>query len=312
MAGLRGAGKVYLSTLSGGSYGGYLDMANIASFTIGSSGSDTTTLKSTAPANYGAVIGSATTPGDDTISIALNVPNRKNLTAMLLGTDTGVSVTGSTVTDEVVTPLALGTFMPLAKRHVSAVNVSSKDADDAGTWVLNTAKALGAYIKPTVANTYYYKCTTAGTTGGTQPTWGTTIGGTTTDGTVTWTNVGLIVKSSTVDYGVDADNGLIEIRSGATSVEVGRPLNVDYTYASYSGYTISARAQSSLNCKMLFVGENLDSGELIRLTADSVELSPEGDFSLISADGEFLEFTLSGTLKVPDGETYPFYLEVIS
>lgn len=312
MAGLRGAGKVYLSTLSGGSYGGYLDMANIASFTIGSSGADTTTLKSTAPANYGAVIGSATTPGDDTISIALNVPNRKNLTAMLLGTDTGVSVTGSTITDEAVTPLALGTFLPLTKRHVSAVTVSSKDADDAGTWVLNTAKTLGAYIKPTVSNTYYYKCTTAGTTGGTQPTWGTTIGGTTTDGTVTWTNMGLIVKSSTVDYDVDADNGLIEIRSGATSVEVGRPLNVDYTYASYSGYTISARAQSSLNCKMLFVGENLDSGELIRLTADSVELSPEGDFSLISADGEFLEFTLSGTLKVPDGETYPFYLEVIS
>lgn len=312
MAGLRGAGKVYLSTLSGGSYGGYLDMANIASFTIGSSGADTTTLKSTAPANYGAVIGSATTPGDDTISIALNVPNRKNLTAMLLGTDTGVTVTGSTITDEVVTPLALGTFLPLTKRHVSAVSVTSKDADDAGTWVLNTAKSLGAYIKPMVANTYYYKCTTAGTTGGTQPTWGTTIGGTTTDGTVTWTNMGLIVKSSTVDYDVDTDNGLIEIRSGATSVEVGRPLNVDYTYASYSGYTISARAQSSLNCKMLFVGENLDSGELIRLTADSVELSPEGDFSLISADGEFLEFTLSGTLKVPDGETYPFYLEVIS
>jgi hypothetical protein len=231
---------------------------------------------------------------------------------MLLGTDTGVSVTGSTITDEAVTPLALGTFLPLTKRHVSAVTVSSKDADDAVTWVLNTAKTLGAYIKPTVSNTYYYKCTTAGTTGGTQPTWGTTIGGTTTDGTVTWTNMGLIVKSSTVDYGVDADNGLIEIRSGATSVEVGRPLNVDYTYASYSGYTISARAQSSLNCKMLFVGENLDSGELIRLTADSVELSPEGDFSLISADGEFLEFTLSGTLKVPDGETYPFYLEVIS
>jgi hypothetical protein len=312
MAGLRGAGKVYLSTLRGGSYGGYLDMANIASFTIGSSGADTTTLKSTAPANYGAVIGSATTPGDDTISIALNVPNRKNLTAMLLGTDTGITVTGSSITNEMVTPLALDSFLPLTKRHVSAVSVTSKDADDTGTWVGSTVTALGAYIKPTVANTYYYKCTTAGTTAGSQPTWGTTIGGTTTDGTVTWTNMGLITKSSTVDYDVDADNGLIGIRSGATSVEVGRPLNVDYTYASYSGYTISARAQSSLNCKMLFVGENLDSGELIRIQADAVELSPEGDFGLISADGEFLEFTLSGTLKVPDGETYPFTLEVIS
>jgi hypothetical protein len=63
---------------------------------------------------------------------------------------------------------------------------------------------------------------------------------------------------------------------------------------------------------MLFTGENLDSGEIIRLTADSVELTPEGDFSLISADGEFLEFTLSGTIKVPSGQTVPFVMEVIA
>src|SRR5574343_558428 len=111
---------------------------------------------------------------------------------------------------------------------------------------------------------------------------------------------------------IDEDNGLIEILSGATSIELNRVLNVDYTDASYTGYSIDARAQSSLICKMLFIGENLDSGELIRVKADSIELSPEGDFSLISPDGEFLEFTLSGTIKVPTGYTYPFTVEVIS
>jgi hypothetical protein len=124
--------------------------------------------------------------------------------------------------------------------------------------------------------------------------------------------MGLITKVKDTDYDYDEDNGLIEILSTATSIEVGGVLNVDYTYASYSGYSVNARTQTSLNCKVLFTGENLDSGELIRLEANSVELSPEGDFSLISADGEFLEFTLSGTIKVPDGETVPFTLEVIS
>lgn len=309
MAGLRGAGKVYLSVLSGGSYGGYMDMANIASFTIGNEGSDTQRLKSTAPQNYGAVIGSATTPGDDTISIALNVPNRKNLTAMLLGADTGVTVTGSTGSED-LTPAAKGVILPLTKRKVSAVTVTTKSPGAARE--NSTVYALDAYMTPATPNTYYYKATTGGTSAGSPPTFGTVIGGTTSDGTVVWTNMGLIVKAANTDYVVDADNGLVEILSTSTSVNPGEVLTIAYTYASYSGYTINARAQSALNCKMLFVGENLDSGELIRLTADAVELSPEGDFSLISADGEFLEFTLSGTIKVPTGETYPFVFEVIS
>ena len=317
MAGLRGAGKVYLSVLSGGLYGGYLDMANIASFTIGSDGADTTTLKSTAPVNYGAVIGSATTPGDDTISIALNVPNRKNLTAMLLGSDESVTNTGAADGDEDLTVIALGTILPLAKRHVSAVTVTATDGDAAVNWQADTVIALNEYRKPTTPNGYYYKATiVAGdfqTAAVTEPTWPTTIGTTVVDDQVTWTTIGKITKVADTDYSVDEDNGLIEILAGATGgYELGRNITVVYTHGSYTGYTISARAQSSLNCKMLFVGENLDSGELIRLTADAVELSPEGDFSLISADGEFLEFTLSGILKVPDGETYPFYFEVIS
>jgi hypothetical protein len=314
MAGFRGAGKVYLSVNESGTYTGYLDMANVANFTLGNDGGEEVTLKSTAPVNYGAVIGSASTPGDDTITIALNVPNRKNLSIMLLGSDTNISETGTTASND-ITPLSLGSILPLTKRHVSAVTVTSKDATDAGTWVATTETALGKYIKPTVGNTYYYKATArTGTflTGSTQPTWPTGIGETVVDGEVTWTNVGLIVKSATDDYAVDGVNGLIEIKSTATSIEIGRVLTVAFTYASYSGYKIDARTRSNLDCKVLFVGQNLDNSEYVRLTADSVSLSPEGDFQLISPDNEFLEFTLSGTIKVPEGETVPFIMEVTS
>ena len=54
-------------------------------------------------------------------------------------------------------------------------------------WAANTSYNVGDKIVPTTANGYWYKCTTAGTSDSAEPTWGTTIGGTTTDNTVVWT-----------------------------------------------------------------------------------------------------------------------------
>lgn len=48
----------------------------------------------------------------------------------------------------------------------------------------------GSIIKPTTENGYFYHCTTAGTSGASEPvTWDTTPGGTTNDGTVVWTTI---------------------------------------------------------------------------------------------------------------------------
>lgn len=56
------------------------------------------------------------------------------------------------------------------------------------TWAATTAYTLGDVVKPTTYASHSYKCTTAGTShASTEPTWGTTNGGTTTDNTVTWT-----------------------------------------------------------------------------------------------------------------------------
>lgn len=59
-------------------------------------------------------------------------------------------------------------------------------------WTLSTAYALNTYRVPTASNGFVYKATTAGTSAGTEPTWPTTIGATVTDGTVVWTNVGVL------------------------------------------------------------------------------------------------------------------------
>lgn len=57
-------------------------------------------------------------------------------------------------------------------------------------WVKDTVYAEGDYVRPTSLSTftgYVYKCTTAGTSNSTEPTWPTTVDGTVVDNTATWT-----------------------------------------------------------------------------------------------------------------------------
>ncbi len=53
-------------------------------------------------------------------------------------------------------------------------------------WAATTAYPISRVRSPTVANGFVYQVISAGTTGGTEPTWPTTAGQTVTDGTVTW------------------------------------------------------------------------------------------------------------------------------
>lgn len=56
----------------------------------------------------------------------------------------------------------------------------------------STAYAVGDVVRPASANGYLYMCVTAGTSHSAIPTWGTVVGGLTTEGggTVTWENIG--------------------------------------------------------------------------------------------------------------------------
>lgn len=55
------------------------------------------------------------------------------------------------------------------------------------TWAASTVKAAGALLVD--GNGNIQRCTTAGTTGGTTPSWATTLDATTVDGSVVWTLV---------------------------------------------------------------------------------------------------------------------------
>lgn len=72
----------------------------------------------------------------------------------------------------------------------------------------------GSVVRPTTPNGRYYRCSVAGNSGGTQPTWNTTIGGTTTDGGVTWVTMQALKRTGAVGTIVDAhtvqDSGLTQ------------------------------------------------------------------------------------------------------
>lgn len=59
-------------------------------------------------------------------------------------------------------------------------------------WQATTAVTLGEYRKPTSWNMHYYKCITAGTTGGSEPTW-VINGSTNADGTALWQDMGIVL-----------------------------------------------------------------------------------------------------------------------
>jgi hypothetical protein len=64
-----------------------------------------------------------------------------------------------------------------------------------GNWAASTAESLGFLTVDTNGNSQ--EVTVAGTTGVSEPSWNATTGGTTTDGGVTWTNLGPIPEAST-------------------------------------------------------------------------------------------------------------------
>lgn len=144
MSGFRGAGRLLFNILEDdGSYLGYKDIDNLAELSIGVEGSNTTTLKATTDGtggkpSYGAVIGTATEPGDDVGTIRFNEPNRNNLRLAFLGNDSDVSVTGAAVTDESITAL-LDAWVPLAHFNL----------DDTVSVVVTTDPAGTTYVEDT-------------------------------------------------------------------------------------------------------------------------------------------------------------------
>lgn len=78
--------------------------------------------------------------------------------------------------------------------------------------------ALGSVVKPSTPNNRHFKCSTAGTSGASEPAWNTTIGGTTNDGSVVWTTIQALTVYGTID---SVTSGQLEFRD-STRTEAGQ------------------------------------------------------------------------------------------
>ncbi len=81
-----------------------------------------------------------------------------------------------------------------------AVRISPPEwqASTAYTVRADAEAGSGSVVSPSVDNKRQFVCTTAGTSGGTEASWNTTIDGTTNDNTVVWTTIQALTREITV------------------------------------------------------------------------------------------------------------------
>jgi hypothetical protein len=252
----------------------------------------------------GQIIASKTIIEDILGNLTLHQWSAQNLAWALSGDYEAEAVTGASVTNEAVTAV-LDEFVRLDYAEVSAVTVARTNGEGAGTWAATTAYSAGDYIIPTTPNTRFYKCTTAGTSGASEPTWPTTTGGTVVDGTVTWTDMGTIEAVADTDYELQARLGMIQALSTG-GIEDGEPLEVDYTYATKDAYKVNIGTEALIRVAILADLEDEYSGEALSMELKSVVLNTTAEINFISeqdSDHETLPFGL--TIETPTGETSP-------
>lgn len=160
-----------------------------------------------------------------------------------------------------------------------------------------TAYVLGDTI---LASAVVYQCTTAGTTGGSAPTYSATIGATTTDGTVVWTSRGAVAMVADTDY--QMGNAGIKILSTATRFALGLPITVAYTQN--PAEILQALVNSATDYELFFDGLNeVDSGNPSPIKVHRVQFGVTSGLPLIADDFGTLQIkfdvlqdtTISGT-----------------
>ncbi len=231
----------------------------------------------TAPSNY--VFGSGTFNGVLTV-------NNMAAHAITIEIPTGVttSTTGNTggaitfVAPVVYSDISI-TSMPTAGGASRRLQIINATAISAASRVNSTAYALDAIrLRQTGIGTentagLYLRCTTAGTSAGSPPTWNTTPGGTTTDGTAVWTTYSVLyydadpAAASLADTYIDGE----EFLAGETVTIRFAEMNGGTSFKTYSSDVVATATGFSA---------------LVAETADDV-------FATFALDGSSYESTFS-------------------
>lgn len=226
----------------------------------------------------------------------LSIPN---LALAFWGTNSSSS--GAAVVDEEVT-VYVGFWAPTANPNWNAAItpvVSSRDGATASTWAATTAYALGDYVVDVAAGGRYWKATTAGTSAGSEPTWTTTAGATVVDGTVTWTDMGLIAKTvatdGTANITYDPVHGTLYAEDDGDTYS-GEVMEVDYTHKGY--IYMDAFTETSQEKWLRFEGLNTVDELPVTIDMYKASLDPLTGYQLINEEIGSLE--ISGNLLLDE------------
>ena len=156
----------------------------------------------------------------------------------------------------------------------------------AATFAVNTAYTAGQYVQPSPANGYVYMVTTAGTSAATAPTWPTTLGGSVTSGTATFTEAALPGSVLTFAASHDYHTGQYvtpTVPNGHSYrvIDGGTTDATEPTWPTIEGQTVTNGGVTFADVPNPSVPD--DVGRAYLMASDSIE--PAGSFFLTSGQG---------------------------
>lgn len=209
-----------------------------------------------------------------------------NLARAVFGDATNIAA--GTVTDEAVDSVYAGGLSVVDYMIDTDSAVTVKHAQYAASARANsTPYTLGQYYLPATPNGYVYKCSTAGTSAASPPSFSTTMGATFTDGTATFRVVG-ITAALTEDTNFIASGGGITLDATVPNIYDGE--NVLVSYTKKASDAVEALLNSAQEYELFFDGVNdARSGKSTTVHAFRVKLGAAKDLSLIGEDYAALE-----------------------
>ena len=205
-----GSGDLNLDIFnSAGEKTGELDVGNAIAFAINAPSIEKKERSGFRNGNYAKIIKSVITKIEQEFKFTLTDVNKENLKLAMHATSAGYTQSAS---DNLVSGLT--------------------------DWIATTAYSLNDIVAPTTANGHSYLCTASGTSGSSEPTWiidGTTV----VDGTVTWTDQGVLADAVTANHDrwmklsnrrLDSTNPPVvtDDASGTTTYTIDTDYEIDY------------------------------------------------------------------------------------
>lgn len=128
------------------------------------------------------------------LTLSYGIYTDSNLTTEYSGISELIHETDQSDNPQVIGPLYFGSAeeSPISTKCQALSNpgvdeISLSVVDIVPEWEASTAYSVGDCVQPVGGNTYWYECTTAGTSHSSEPTWPTSgIGTTVTDNTAVW------------------------------------------------------------------------------------------------------------------------------